>query len=460
MDKNALCLSLLNGQFKAAAMRKGTIASTWERPEPLEDLAGLAAVLREAVERTRPASRRVALVLAHPRLSHQIVEVPPTRGWAVERFLERRVQAIKPFEGQAAWSSQPALPTRNASARLLDLLPKAVVDQIGQACTAAGLQLQRIIPATAVLSAQLRELPLEKDEVALLAAVTGTTTTVVIGRRDGRVCLARVLNSTWSAQPERVAMDLTRTVGFVNQQSGLTVSSAWLFGAGAELEVTYLSSALKMPVRTSPVPASPFYWAEQALKLPVKDDGNLVTREAREAPRRRRIMAVTAAIVVLVLVASLAGAGFLEVLRRNELDTIAALDSDIAKLQRRVGELEQREAQLKSKRGLVEFVRDGTLPPVPGWFLGYVSEAVPQSLVLTQLRVARTNDQWLVNLTGSLHPTTNPTPAMVLRQAVASLTNELAAGPFHLKIHRSSVDEAPAPPAGPKHQFSIEGVAQ
>lgn len=460
MDKNALCLSLLNGQFKAAAMRKGAIAATWERAEPLEDLAGLAAVLREAGERTRPASRRVALVLAHPRLSHQIVEVPPARGWAVERFLERRVQTIKPFDGQAAWSSQPALPTRNANARLVDLLPKAVVEQIGQGCAAAGLQLERIIPATAVLSAQLRELPLEKDEVALLAAVTGPTTTVVIGRRDGRVCLARVLSSTWSTQPERVAMDLTRTVGFVNQQSGLAVSSAWLFGAGAELEVTYLSSALKMPVRLSPVPASPFYWAEQALKLPVKDDGNLVSREAREAPLRRRMLAVTAAVVVLVLVASLAGAGFLEVLRRNELDTIAALDSDIAKLQRRVGQLEQREARLKSKRELVEFVRDGTLPPVPGWFLGYVSEAVPQTLVLTQLRVARTNDHWLVNLAGTLHPTTNAAPATILRQAVTTLTNELATGPFHLKIHQSNVDDAPAHPAGPKHQFSIEGVAQ
>ena len=77
-------------------------------------------------------------------------------------------------------------------------------------------------------------------------------------------------------------MDLTRTVGFVNQQSGLTVSSAWLFGAGAELEVTYLSSALKMPVRTSPVPASPFYWAEQALKL-VGFDSALAVRTPASA---------------------------------------------------------------------------------------------------------------------------------------------------------------------------------
>src|SRR5262245_62031671 len=95
MEKNALCLSLLNGQFKAAAMRKGTIAATWDRPELLDDLAGLPAVLREATERTRPPSRRVAVVLAHPRLSHQVVEVPPTRGSAIERFLERRIQSIK-----------------------------------------------------------------------------------------------------------------------------------------------------------------------------------------------------------------------------------------------------------------------------------------------------------------------------------------------------------------------------
>src|SRR5258705_3515278 len=121
MDKTALCLSLLNGQFKAAAMRKGSIAATWERAEPLEDLANLTAVLREAVERTRPPSRRVALVLAHPRLRHQIVEVPPARGSAVERLLVRPVLTLKPVEGYAGMDSVDYLASPNDTYRLVQL---------------------------------------------------------------------------------------------------------------------------------------------------------------------------------------------------------------------------------------------------------------------------------------------------------------------------------------------------
>jgi hypothetical protein len=274
MDKNLLCLSWLNGQVKATAMERGSALRSWERPKLASDFTDFADVLAEAITHTLADGRQVAIVLAHPRLSHQVIEVPPAKGGTLERFLQRRVRHLKTFEGDAAWAAQPAIPTKTSSAALLHLFPKSLVDQLVASSEQAGRQLVRLLPTTAVLSSQLTRLPVGKDELALLVAETGSTTTVVIGRPDGRVCLGRVLINRWNQQIEPLAVELTRTIGFAEQQSGLVVGSVWLFGAGAQMQAPALESLLRLPVKLSPVECSPFYWAEQAARLPEKDDGN------------------------------------------------------------------------------------------------------------------------------------------------------------------------------------------
>ena len=132
--------------------------------------------------------------------------------------------------GEASWSCQAALPAKQHGTVLLHLCPKSLVDQLMQGCAASELRLVRILPTTAVLVNHLQSLPLQKDELALLAAETGNGTTVVIGRKDGRICLGRVLRSSWNSDLESVGVDLTRSIGFAEQQSGLTVNSViWLF---------------------------------------------------------------------------------------------------------------------------------------------------------------------------------------------------------------------------------------
>jgi hypothetical protein len=476
MEKTALCISLLNGEVRAAALRRGAPAGLWQRPEALEELAGFADVARQAAAGTRAGGRHVAVVLAHSRLNHQIIEVPPARGWALDRFLQRRVQHLKTFEGEAAWSCQPALRTKSAEALLLHLCPQTLLDQLAQGCAAAGLQLTRVIPTVAVLSAHLRQLPLESGEVALLAAETGSSTTVVIGGKDGQVCQGRVLPGTWNEQVDRVAVDLNRTISFAKMQYAAPVNSVWLFGSDAATHAATIASVVKLPVKPSPVPYSPYYWAEQAGRLPERDDGNLISLETRMAPQRRRMLTVTSVILLVLAAATLGAAGYLEMLRRGELQTIAKLDTDISRLRQKKTELEAREAELDRKKELVKLVSEQKLPPVPGYFLGYLSDAVPEDLVLTQLRVVRTNDLWSVHLAGTLQALTNPPPADALQRAFTALTNGLVTGPFKLKLTRAATGEAadPAragsppedltPPVGlegeeaPQHRFLIEGL--
>jgi len=209
MSETVLTLSLLNERFSASAVHRGNVLNNWERPEPVTDLADFASVLREAVKQTGYAGTQAIMVLAHQRLAQQLVETPPIKGRNLKWFLRGRVKDLKPFPSDAAWSYQPTLPTRNAQALLLHLLPKELLDQLVLACGQAELQCARVIPASAILQRQLTELPLEQNEVALLAAETGGTTTVVIGRKDGQIYLGRTLSNSWNVHADRVNVDLT-----------------------------------------------------------------------------------------------------------------------------------------------------------------------------------------------------------------------------------------------------------
>src|SRR6266436_1782901 len=194
MDKNILCLSWLNGQVKAVTARNGAVLKSWERPDLAEDFSTFSAVLREAAVATDYIGTEVEVVLSHPRLTQQLVETPPLRGWNLRRFLDRQARQLKTFTTEAVFSYQPALPTKNAKAVLLHLFPKPFLDQMVQGCEQAGLRLSKVFPATAVLNHQLEELPVGADDVVLVAAETGGTTTVIIGRKDGQIYLGRTLN--------------------------------------------------------------------------------------------------------------------------------------------------------------------------------------------------------------------------------------------------------------------------
>src|ERR1019366_9224193 len=117
------------------------------------------------------------------------------------------------------------------------------------------------------LHRQLTQLPLEEKEVVVLAAETGGSTTVVIGRRDGQLLMVRTLPNTWNGSVERLAVDLNRTILFLSQQSGVTINEGvWLFGAGAREQAQALQGQMQLPVSVSPMEYQPSYWAVDALK--------------------------------------------------------------------------------------------------------------------------------------------------------------------------------------------------
>jgi hypothetical protein len=437
MRAPALALSLLGTEIKALTYRHGSLSSKWANPEPWDDPENLAGIIKLSLSKAEPDGREVALVLAHPRLIDQVVELPPAKGWTLERLIERQAQNSKAFPGVPVWSWQPALPTKKTNAVLLHLLPRSTLDELSQGCQGLHLHLVRVLPTSAVLIGQLKALPLEKDEVALLAAETGRSTTIVVGRKDGRVALGRVLANSWTTAPDRVWVDLTRSIGFVEQQCGITVNSAWLFGPGAEAQIPAVQAVLKLPVRLSPVPYSPFYWAEQAAELTDKNDGNLVSLQDREAPRRRRVMALTICILTLLVLLALGALGGVEIMRQMDLKSLREINNLTSKLQDRKQEWQRKRAELERKRVLIEALNQPRSAPVPAWFFGYLGEAVPEDLVVSDLYLVRTNQCWAVRISGTAQPVPRAgSPPLVGAgsRAFATFTNRLVNGPFRLQI--------------------------
>lgn len=463
MDNNLLCLSWLNGRFQAAVVNRGTRVTSWERPAAVEGFTGFQDVLAEAVASTQSSARQVTLVMAHPRHIHQLLEMPPLKGANLGKFLRRRVPTLKTFDGEAAWASQPAMPTKNSHAVLLHIFPQNLVDQLVACCAGLELELVRLLPTTAVLSSQLKGLPVPQGELALVMAETGSSTTVVIGTSDGRVCLGRVLQGCWEQQGDSLAVDLTRTIGFAEQQSGLVVGSVWVFGAEVPGQLAGLESALRLPVRPSPAEYTPSYWAEQAAKLPEKDDGNLLSIQLREAPRRRRLLTATGLILLGLLVVALGVTAFVEVLRNQWIGMLNREKSEVVRLQGVLAEWRQRHAELSRKRDYIRIVLDEKPVPAGAWFLGYLNEAIPNELLIKDLRVLRTNEGWFMSLGGVAQPTTNSIPKVALARASAAMTNELVTGPFHLRIARCLMMgrvEKMGSKNGTNDTFVLEGMIQ
>jgi hypothetical protein len=459
-----LSVSWLNNQFKAVSVHRGLIEATWERPGETDGPGNFADFVREAIRQTGYHGQTVSLLLAHPRLVQQQVDLPPVKGQAMQKILRRQAQQQKLFPGEAAWTHQTLLSARGASRVILHLFPKAMLDQLVQGCQRSGLDLISVVPISAVLHRQLTQLPLEAEEVVMLAAETGGSTTVVVGRRDGQLLLMRTLPNTWNGSVERLAVDLNRTILFLSQQQGATMNDGvWLFGSGAREQAQALQGQMQLPVSVSPVEYHPFYWASDALKLRPGWRPNFLSPELERAPQRRVYGKVVEASMALLVVAATAALAFSLWRARQETANLERLRQRAAQLQIRRQQLQQGNAELSRKQQLVKLVLEGRPAPVPVWFLGYLSEVVPPELAVTNLHLKREDNSWKLRLAIAWQgAASRPGPSEV-SNSVARLRAQLSSGPFHLAPLAGSEKEPSARTRVGLHPasadpFVIEGI--
>jgi hypothetical protein len=442
-----LSVSWLNNQFKALAVHRGTIIGTWERPGDTDGAGNFEGFIREAIQHTGYHGQTVTLLLAHPRLVQQLVDVPPVKGAALHKVIQRQAQQQKVFAGEAAWASQVSPPGKGLQRVVLHLFPRLLLNQLIQGCKRNGLHLTAVIPPSAVLHHQLSQLPLDQEEVAFLAAETAGSTSLVVGRSDGQIMLARTLQGTWNEEPERLALDLNRTILFANQQyPGSFTKGLWLFGAGAEDQGEPLQRNLQLPIHISPVFFESFYWATEALKLRPDLAPNLISPELQKAPQRKVFAKVVAACTGLVVIGALAASGYFIFQAQQEEQNIKALKAQMTKWENKREDLKALDKELTNKKTVVRVVLGERPPPIPAYMLAYLPEAVPSDLVVTNFQIQRQGEDGLyrMHLAGTLQQgEKRPNPPSPT-DSITSLKGRLEGPPFHIKlIERDARPEKP-----------------
>lgn len=427
-----LGISWLNGAFSALPLHRGALGTGWTSPTPVNTAQELVAALREAVTRTGFEGTHVSVLIGHARLAYHWVEVPAGRHTQLQKYLHRQAQQHKPFEGAAVWAWQPTFATKTSGGALLHLLPRSVHDDLVRACEETGLHLAALIPVGEAVRQRLAQLPLRNDEIALLAADTGASTVVSVSQADGTPLLARTINESWGGDLNRVAVDLNRTLLFAQQQFGKAISGVWLLGPDAERVATVMQGFFEAPVKAAPRAEAAHVWAEEALRLSADPAINLVTREQKSAPTRRVLLRISAFAAVTMLAVSIGLALYVHRQYQSEIKAIAKLRVIEADLQRRHKEMQGIHEAIARQERFVTEAGEHRADPVPAWFLGYLTEAVPDDLLVTNVVVRTATNHWRVSLSGTVQPAAAGTPRGDLLRLSRQLTNSLVQGPFAL----------------------------
>lgn len=430
-SQTTLGISWFNNQFKAVAAHRGTVTGAWAHVCESANVNEFEALLREAIQKTGFRGSSVSLVLAQSWSAQQMVDLPPVKGPALKKILARQAQQQKFFVGEAAWSFEESGAERDSRRIILHLVPKAALNQLITACHTHGLHLVSVVPPSTIFQQQLRKLPLEKQDVAMLAGETGGATTIVIGRNDGRILLARTLHGTWKEGGERLALDLNRTILFASQKYGIALTKdLWLYGPDAPAQADSVQPHLQISVSASPVEYDPFYAATRALALRPQLSSNFISPVMQKAHQRDLFAKAVLAMTVFAVVASLAVTCFAFVLARQNQASIRQLTDQYQRLESQRGPLEKLKSQLALDQHLDKTVLEERPPPVPLWLFAALSEAVPTGCTVTNFHVKRQGDSWQVQLAGDYLGEANADKANIRAQLVARLSS----GPFHMNL--------------------------
>lgn len=428
-----LSVSWLNNRFTAVAFHRGVIDRTWECPQPVEGTQHFEDLIRQAVQNTGYRGQTVSLLLAHPRLVQQFIELPPTQGQSLNKLVARQAAQQKAFTGEAAFVYQVLPPGKDMQRIMLHLFPRILLNQLHQACRKNDLHLVSVVPVSGLLQHQITQNSADRDQVVLVAANTNGSTTMAVGNFEGQCFLVRTLPGDW-AEGDRLAVDLNRTASFVNQQFGVTVGRIYLFGSGAEQRVQALQDLIQPPAALSPIEYDPLYWSTDAVAMRSGLYPNFLTTEQQQAPQRKLLAKIVAAATVLLLCATFAVAVYFTWQARQEMGNINKLTAEVTRLKARQQELQTRNAELNRKKEVSAIILDKRPEPVAAWFLAYLGEAAPSDLVITNLDLKRTGELWRLKIGGTFQPAAKNAPPTDTNRALAEFKDRLAGPPFNVRL--------------------------
>jgi len=428
-----LAVVWLHGVFCAVCAATGR---SWISPEPAQDPDAVGRALLQAAASLQPAGRSLRMAVAHAKLRHQHLDLPPMRPGFRRRYLERQISRIPGIEGPHCWSSRPAVPITGPEAVLLSLLPRSLHDELVRVCACAGFAIQQLLPFSELLLASLRAADCDDpvDGFQLAAAPIAGRIEMAAAHRDGRALLARSSGPRAADAPDDGGTEVLRTAQFVQQTFSHPIERLHWIGPGP----VPAFSAIKRPAEDAWLPRA---WAERLLEWNPRSDGNLLSRDQREAAGRRVVQASHRALALLGVLGAGAFLVFADQSARRHGSDQRRLQIQMARLAEREQALRQEILRFEEQREIAAFVAP-SLPPMPLWLLAALTEIIPQSFQVTEFEVRRDSGRWNYRIAGR-----DRAGAGVASVRVAEMGATLAGAPYFAQTAKSAAQPAASAPS-------------
>lgn len=461
--KNILGISFFQGWVRALKLDKSGNEKSWSANDKVDSLEEIREVFKEVVRATDSSGCYASIVLNHDLLRHKTIEIPPMNSKDIKIYLSRKVDQFKEFNGEAAFSYTKTS-TKDKVRVSINYIPLSFVNDLKQACMDACVFLMQIMPFLRVREQQFQELSIGENEAAIIVVNMYDKVSLLIGKNDGSIFSDRRLKADMESDGdiERVAKEVKRSILYNKQQFGERVVLAKLSAHFSENVFQCFKKNLDIPVEWLPPKPHRFYWNGELLNIPFSDKANLLLGNSRNEVMIRKYRRPAVVLALIILLGSVLTSAGIEYLLYKERELLTEIKPQIIELRNSRRLLLERKAQLDRLRYNAKVMNDERLPPVPGWFLGYLCNKMPNGLILTKTQVLhRENTTWEVLIEG-ISENGNGTMTEKLRL----LCNNLQNGPFKMRVNNDWYEDWVKQLRGGAindngmNRFSVSGVIQ
>ncbi len=429
--KTILGVSLIEGHMRVLAVVKDQVVAHWDCPQLIETSEQLQTALQEAIQETQFQGQKVSFLIDDVRFVHQYLQVPAMKLADLRLYLTNTVDEMKTWDGPAAWRFRTTQEARGKMGVLLDIWPQEFVDDVVNVCQELNLTPVQIAPLSATFVEQVRSLPLEDDDIVLLVTLMWNKIVLLVAKGDGTPLFERFLSPTREGVDTsgRIGREVTRSILFCSQQFGINVSQIWMFGESATVSLHDVQALVGLNLNQCPMDPDPTYWIWVSLSLSVRSPCNFTSHEVRLAPLRKFLIRLTAAAVLGFLIIGVGLTSFLQGRLVGEQGVASALAAQSSELMKEKEEWKNRLAEVAAWQARASHIMEHRPDPLPGWMLGYLSEALPSQLTLNKAAITKEANEWKVELTGMA-----PGDVVLGSQTLATFEERLRDGPYHVEI--------------------------
>jgi len=398
-----LGISWIQGEFTAVFVRGNAKPVVWQAEDEVADIEAFSQVMKEAVQVLNAKKADVSIVYESNELSHPFIQLPPMNTKDLPLFLEHRVEEGKTEGVSMRYSYRKSLEHRNKEGVLLHLIHQGVVDGMIKICENLNLFPVKLLPLSEIMEQEICRFHVQDDEVILMVAAFNNLMEVLVSRGDGKILFLRDLNYDKSSGDfERLKTEIKRSMLYARQQFQVAVDYIAIIGEDSAGIASSMDGAFDIPIQVSEEGISPYFWAEEVIKLSTAVETNLfpiLYQYKRNGQRMRHwVMGVVSTVCIVIFVFAFV----LEYQAWQKHHEPVVVNHELEALKLQKNRIQQDILELKSiDRSIVVF-QDKLITPVPAWFLESVSKIMPKGLVLTSSEMMRGNHGWQFTLIGSL----------------------------------------------------------